>query len=292
MTKRILLLGKNGQVGWELQRALAPLGRLLMYDRTTCNLTDENELARVIKENVPDVIINAAAYTAVDRAETEQEVAYRTNSKAVALMAKMATDHNALLVHYSTDYIFDGTKKDAYNENDIANPLSVYGDSKRQGELAILESGCSYLIFRTSWVFASRGANFAKTMLRLASSQDILRIVSDQWGAPTSAALIADVTAHALHAVQPAHSGIYHLAASGETNWYEYAKFILQRAAAMGAPVKTSAIEAITTADYPTPAKRPANSRLDCIKLQSTFNLVLPPWQHHVEHMLTELTGH
>lgn len=291
MTSRILVLGSNGQVGWELQRSLAPLGQLILHNRTTCDLADENTLARVISESTPQIIVNAAAYTAVDRAETEQEAAYQINSKAVALMAKIAADRNALLVHYSTDYVFDGTKNGAYNELDAPNPLSVYGASKREGELAIIESGCAHLIFRTSWVFAARGNNFAKTMLRLASSQSTLRVVADQWGAPTSAELIADVTAHAIRNMQLAQSGIYHLAASGETNWHQYAQFVIDHAAAMGAAIKTTAIEAITTADYPTPAKRPANSRLDCTKLQSTFGLTLPSWEYHVKRMLVELHG-
>ena len=291
MAKRILLLGKNGQVGWELQRALAPIGELIMHDRTTCDLSDENALFRVISSSAPDIIINAAAYTAVDRAETEPEVAYGINRNAVALIAGMAADRNALLVHYSTDYVFDGEKMSRYVESDGANPLSVYGDSKRQGELAVIDSGCRHFIFRTSWVFATRGANFAKTMLRLAGSQETLRIVADQWGAPTSAALIADITAHASHNTAHAPPGIYHLAANGETNWYDYAKFVIERAATMGISIKTTALTPITTADYPTPARRPTNSRLNCEKLQSTFNLTLPPWQHHVEHMLVELTG-
>lgn len=291
MTKRILLLGKNGQVGWQLQRSLAPLGCLIMHDHSTCDLSDENALATVIYASKPDIIVNAAAYTAVDRAEKERDAAYQVNCKAVALAAKLAADRKALLVHYSTDYVFDGAKKHPYNEDDTTCPLSVYGDSKRQGELAIIESGCEYIIFRTSWVFAARGANFAKTMLRLATTQNTLRVVGDQWGAPTSAELIADVTAHVLHKMQSAQSGIYHLAASGETSWYGYAKFVIERAAAMGASIKTDVIESIATADYPTPATRPANSRLNCTKLQSTFNLKMPHWQHHVERMLTELTG-
>lgn len=291
MSFRIAIFGSNGQAGWELQRALAPLGQLISHDRAACDLTNENTLARVISESTPQIIVNAAAYTAVDRAETEQEAAYQINSKAVALMAKIAADRNALLVHYSTDYVFDGTKNGAYNELDAPNPLSVYGASKREGELAIIESGCAHLIFRTSWVFAARGNNFAKTMLRLASSQSTLRVVADQWGAPTSAELIADVTAHAIRNMQPAQSGIYHLAASGETNWHQYAQFVIDHAAAMGAAIKTTAIEAITTADYPTPAKRPANSRLDCTKLQSTFGLTLPSWEYHVKRMLVELHG-
>ncbi len=291
MTQKILILGKQGQLGWELQRALAVLGPLAAYDHTTCDLGAENVLTNIINASAPDIIVNAAAFTAVDRAEKEREAAYAINSKAVAVMAKTAADRNALLVHYSTDYVFDGTKNSAYNENDAPNPLSLYGASKREGEIAIIESGCAHLIFRTSWVFATRGVNFAKTMLRLAASQEKLRVVADQWGAPTSAALIADVTAQILHSKEPIPSGIYHLAASGETNWHEYAKFVIERAATMGAAIKTTIIEPISTTEYPTPAKRPANSRLDCTKLQSTFNLTLPHWQHHVEHMLTELIG-
>jgi dTDP-4-dehydrorhamnose reductase len=287
----ILILGAQGQLGWQLQRALAPIGNLFIYDRSTCNISDADALACIIEVSQPDIIVNAAAFTAVDRAETEQEAAYAANSNAVAVMAKIAANRNALLIHYSTDYVFDGTKNSAYNENDAPNPLSVYGASKREGELAIIKSGCKYLIFRTSWVFATRGNNFAKTMLRLAASHDTLRVVADQWGAPTSAELIADITAHAIRYMKPELSGIYHLAASGETNWHQYAKFVIEHAATMGAAIKTTTIEPITTAEYPLPAKRPANSRLDCSKLQSTFNLVLPPWQYHVERMLVELFG-
>lgn len=289
MTKRILLLGKNGQVGWELQRALAPLGELLMHDRTTCDLADKDALTRIINTSAPDIIVNAAAFTAVDRAEKEPEIAYKINTEAVALVANAAAERNALLVHYSTDYVFDGSKTEPYIETDTPNPLSVYGDSKRRGEIAIVESGCAHLIFRTSWVFAARGANFAKTMLRLASTQDKLRIVADQWGAPTSAELIADVTAHALHNARTEHYGLYHLAASGKTSWHEYASFVIRRAAELGATIKTQTIEPIATAEYPLPAKRPVNSQLNCGKLQTAFDLTLPPWQHHVERMLVEL---
>ncbi|MFT3928999.1 MAG: dTDP-4-dehydrorhamnose reductase [Spongiibacteraceae bacterium] len=291
MSKRILLLGKNGQVGWELQRALAPLGQLIMHDRNTCDLADTKTLAQTIDATAPDIIVNAAAYTAVDRAEADADNAYRINTEAVGVMANFAAKQNALLVHYSTDYVFDGTNNLPYVETDTVNPLSVYGKSKYQGEQAIIASGCAHYIFRTSWVFATRGANFAKTMLRLAGTQEKLRVVSDQWGAPTSAALIADVTAHALHRQHMAPPGIYHLAAGGETNWHEYAKFVIERAATKGAAIKTTHIEPIATSDYPTPAARPMNSRMNCARLESTFNLLLPHWQHHVEHMLTELTG-
>lgn len=291
MTKRILLLGKNGQVGWELQRALAPLGHLQSHDRTTCDLTNKDVLERILSEAEPDIIVNAAAYTAVDRAEKEADTAHKINAEAVAVMADIAAKRGILLVHYSTDYVFDGGKADAYVETDSPNPLSVYGDSKRQGEIAIINSGCAHLIFRTSWVFAARGANFAKTMLRLALSQDKLRVVSDQYGAPTSAELIADITAHALHNLSSERYGLYHLTASGETSWHEYASFVIGRAKELGVQIKTESIEPIATAEYPLPAKRPLNSRLNCEKLQSAFNLALPPWQHQVERMLVEITG-
>lgn len=291
MIKRILLLGKNGQVGWELQRALAPLGQLVMHDRTTCDLAYSNSLARVIKSAAPDIIVNAAAYTAVDRAEKENEKAYQINAEAVAQLANAAADHNALLVHYSTDYVFDGHQELPYSETDIPNPLSIYGASKQGGERAIIASGCDHLIFRTSWVFAARGANFAKTMLRMSMEREELRVVADQFGAPTSAELIADVTAHALRAVgsKAAPGGLYHLSAGGETSWHGYAAFVIEYARALGLPVKTQVVKAITTAEYPLPAARPVNSRLNTEKLQSTFNLTLPRWQLHVERMLAEL---
>ncbi|HET8711315.1 MAG TPA: dTDP-4-dehydrorhamnose reductase, partial [Spongiibacteraceae bacterium] len=222
--------------------------------------------------------------------EIEQENASRINQEAVAVMAKIAAAGNALLVHYSTDYIFDGTKTNAYIESDIPNPLSVYGTSKLLGEIAIRDSGCAHLIFRTSWVFSTYGANFAKTMLRLASTQEKLRVICDQWGAPTSAELIADVTAHVLRNTQEKCHGTYHLAASGETNWYEYARFVIQRAIELGAEVKVQAIEPISTSEYPLPATRPANSRLNCAKLQKAFDLSMPHWQYHANRMLVELT--
>ncbi len=289
MTKRILLLGKNGQVGWELARALAPLGQLIAHDRSTCDLSTPTAIAQTIEAVAPDIIVNAAAYTAVDKAEADREAAYKINAESVASMANAAATRGALLVHYSTDYVFDGTKKTAYLESDSPNPLSVYGDSKRQGELAIAASGCAHIIFRTSWVFATRGANFVKTMLRLASTHDSLRVVGDQWGAPTSAELIADISALVLRNFHASQAGTYHLTASGETNWHEYASYAISKAAARGATVKAISIEAIATADYPTPAKRPMNSRLDCSKLESTFNLALPHWQLYVDRMLVEL---
>jgi dTDP-4-dehydrorhamnose reductase len=288
---RILLLGKNGQLGWELQRALAPLGELIACDRLACDLNYSNSLHKTLVDIAPDIVINAAAYTAVDRAEQNSADAFQINAAAVAFLAEYAASQHILLIHYSSDYVFDGLKSDPYNESDGTNPLSIYGASKRSGEEAVINSGCNYLIFRTSWVFATRGANFAKTMLRLALEKDTLRVVADQWGAPTSAELIADITAHALRAViaKKAPGGLYHVAAGGETTWHGYASYIVEQARLLGAPIKTSNIEAIATAAYPLPAARPANSRLDTGKLRDTFNLTLPNWQFHVERMLVEL---
>ncbi|MDB6062775.1 MAG: rfbD [Verrucomicrobiaceae bacterium] len=293
MSPRILLLGKNGQVGWELQRSLSAIGQLVALDKSSCDLAHIDQIQTAITSAQPDVIVNAAAYTAVDKAEQDSATAFRINAEAVAAMAAVAAKRNALLIHYSTDYVFDGSKPVAYVEEDVRNPLSVYGKSKAAGELAISNSGCRHLTFRTSWVFAARGLNFAKTMMRLASERDSLRVVADQWGAPTSAELIADVTAHALREVlaNQVEGGLYHLAASGETSWQGYANFVLQEAVRLGAKLKAHSAEPISTLDYPLPATRPANSRLDTTKLQNAFNLELPDWRYHTQRMLTELLG-
>lgn len=293
MSPRILLLGKNGQVGWELQRALAPLGLLVAHDRSTCDLLDIDQLRKAVTDSRPDVIVNAAAYTAVDKAEQDSTSAFTINAEAVAAMAAMAAKTRALLIHYSTDYVFDGNKTMPYVENDPINPLCVYGASKAQGELAITASGCEHLIFRTSWVFAARGANFAKTMLRLASERDSLRVVADQWGAPTSAELIADVTAQAIREVisKRAKGGLYHLAAAGETSWHGYANFVFELATRLGAQLKTNTALPIPAAEYPLPAARPTSSRLDTTKLQNAFDMVMPDWRYHVQRMLIELLG-
>jgi len=293
MNTKILLLGKDGQVGWELQRALAPLGQLTEHDHGSCDVTDFKKLRQVIYDCRPDIIVNATAYTAVDKAEEESSTAFRINSEAVAVMAEMAKKQHSILVHYSTDYVFDGGKAEAYVEDDSIKPRSVYGRSKAEGERVIANSGCQNLIFRTSWVFSARGANFAKTMLQLATERDSLGIVADQWGTPTSAELIADVTAHAIRDViaQRAPGGLYHLAASGETSWHGYANFILEQAALLGVVLKTYSARAITTGEYSLPAARPANSRLNTTKLQTTFDLRLPDWRHHVRRILIELLG-
>ncbi len=293
MSSRILLLGKNGQVGWELQRALAPLGEVHARDSSTCDLANDQLLRETLREIAPNCIVNAAAYTAVDKAEQEREAAFRINANAVATIAEYAAKHSALFVHYSTDYVFDGCKPVPYDESDATHPLSVYGASKRAGEEAIIASGCAHLIFRTSWVFAARGSNFAKTMLRLGAEREELRVVADQFGAPTSAELIADVTAHALRATiaNPALCGLYHLAASGETSWHGYARTVIETARALELPMKVKTVTAITTEQYPLPAPRPANSRLNCEKLERAFVLKLPHWRFHVERVLQEIMG-
>lgn len=294
---RILLLGKNGQAGWELQRSLAPLGQVLALHSKSpdyCgDLKDLQGLAATVQRFAPDVIVNAAAYTAVDKAESEPGQALRVNAEAPAVLATEARKLNALLVHYSTDYVFDGQGDTPWQESDPVGPLSVYGTTKLQGEQAIQASGCAHLILRTSWVYAARGNNFAKTMLRLAAERDSLNVIDDQFGAPTGADLLADVTAHAIRAVRlnPQLHGIYHLAAAGETTWHRYARFVLEQAQAAGVELKvpSAAVGAITTAAYPTPAKRPGNSRLNTQKLQNAFSLCLPDWQDGVARMLKEI---
>jgi len=295
---RILLLGADGQVGWELRRALLPLGEVLAMNRAQADLCDLEGLDALLRRERPEVIVNAAAYTAVDKAESEPDVARRVNADAPQVLAEYAAARDAWLLHYSTDYVFDGTKPAPYAEDNAPNPQSVYGQTKLAGERAIVQSGCRLLIVRTSWVYAARGSNFAKTMLRLAAQRDTLRVIADQFGAPTSAELIADVTALLLHRLRTdaqlaaRASGIYHLTAQGSTSWHGYAQFVIAQAAARGMALRCApdAVQAITTADYPLPAPRPANSRLDCAKLQTTFALHLPPWQTQVRRLIDELT--
>lgn len=293
----ILLLGANGQVGWELQRALAPLGCVHACDRSRADLAEPASLTALVDALKPRVIVNAAAYTAVDKAETDERMAYRINAESVAVLAQAACRHDSWLVHYSTDYVFDGHKDGRYTEHDPVAPLNAYGRSKLAGEQAILQSACKHLILRTSWVYASRGGNFARTMLRLAGERDELRVVADQYGAPTSAELIADVTALMLQrlAHDPAlagrTSGIYHLVASGETSWHGYARFIVERAMALGVTLKVrpEAVLPIASSEYPVPAQRPLNSRLETEKLRQTFGMHLPAWEYHAERMLREV---
>ncbi|MCA6215287.1 dTDP-4-dehydrorhamnose reductase [Ideonella sp. B7] len=294
---KILLLGPNGQVGWELRRALAPLGRVIAlgreHDGLCGDLTHPGELAGSVRMLRPDIIVNAAAHTAVDKAESEPALAELLNARAPATLAQLAAELGATLVHYSTDYVFDGSGEQPRDEDAATGPLSVYGRSKLAGEQAIQASGCRHLIFRTSWVYAARGGNFAKTMLRLAGEREQLRVIADQIGAPTGAELIADVTAHALRALaqRPELAGLYHLAADGQTSWHGYAEHVLAWARRHGQALKVQTVEAIPTSAYPTPAQRPLNSRLDTTRLREAFGLQLPPWQSGVERMLTEFLG-
>ncbi len=296
---KILLLGKNGQVGWELQRSLAPLGEVLALDRHSTHycgdLSKPEELVQTVLVYKPDFIVNAAAHTAVDKAESEPELAKVLNTDAPAALAKAAAQVGAWLVHYSTDYVFDGSGTHARQEGEGTGPLSVYGQTKLDGEKAIVASGCKYLIFRTSWVYAARGGNFAKTMLRLAQERDKLTVINDQHGAPTGADLIADVTAQAIRRVlntqNISFSGVYHLVASGETTWHGYASHVIEKAQAIKPDLQIKAAEVgpVSTSAFPTPATRPLNSRLCTAKLKQAFGLVLPPWQQGVDRMLTEI---
>lgn len=298
MSMKILLLGKNGQLGWELQRSLALLGELHALGRGEnlglCgDLSNLEGLALTVRQIRPDVIVNAAAYTAVDRAESESELAYTINADAPAVLAKEVRDLGALLVHYSTDYVFDGSGDASRSEIDPTLPISVYGCSKLKGEREILKSGCRSLIFRTSWMHAAKGENFAKTILRLAKEREKLTVINDQWGAPTSAELLADISAHAIrqvHGFQQA-GGIYHAVASGCTSWYEYAEYVIAQAREIRPELsfQVSEIVPVPSSAFPTPAKRPHNSRLSTKKLQSTFNLKLPSWQQGVTRMLHEI---
>ncbi|WP_349745221.1 dTDP-4-dehydrorhamnose reductase [Roseateles cavernae] len=291
---KILLLGKNGQVGWELQRALAPLGELVALDRHQgADLADIEALTATVRAQAPQVIVNAAAYTAVDKAESEPELARQINMLAPARLALEAKALGALLLHYSTDYVFDGSGSEVRAEDAPTAPLSVYGQTKLDGEQAIRASGCQHLILRTSWVYAARGGNFAKTMLRLAAEREQLKVIADQIGAPTGADLLADLSAHMIRATraQAALAGTYHAVASGETSWHAYAQYVIEFARARGKPVKVAPdqVLAIPTSDYPTPATRPLNSRLANAKLQQRFGLALPHWQQGVERMLHEI---
>ncbi len=306
---KILLLGSTGQVGWELQRSLAPLGELLALGRDgsrnvdgLCgDLTQLEALAETVRKVRPDVIVNAAAHTAVDKAESEIDLARTLNALAPGVLADEAQRLGAWLVHYSTDYVFDGSGGQPWKETDATGPLNVYGQTKLEGEQAVMRCA-RHLIFRTSWVYAARGANFAKTMLRLAQERETLQVIDDQMGAPTGADLIADVTAHAIRQVLPGNAsgdvggdlalaGIYHLVAAGCTTWYEYAKHVVALAERAQPAIKIVAnnIKAVPTSAFPTPAKRPHNSRLDTTRLQTTFGLRLPSWQTGVNRMLNEI---
>lgn len=294
---KILLLGKGGQVGWELQRALAPLGKITAVDFDSSDycgdFTNLDGLVETVRAVQPDVIVNAAAHTAVDKAESEPELARTINALAPAALAREAATSGALLIHYSTDYVFDGSGDAPRSESDPIGPLSVYGATKLEGEHLIQQSGCRHLIFRTSWVYAARGGNFAKTMLKLARERERLTVIDDQIGAPTGADLLADVTAHAIRTVQarPDLCGLYHLVAAGETSWHGYASFVIDFARRAGEVLAVQEIAPVPTTSFPTPARRPLNSRLSTTRLKDTFKLTLPDWQSGVERMLTEILG-
>ena len=292
----ILLTGKNGQVGFELQRALAPLGQVHAVDSGDCDLADAQALRALIRRLRPDLIVNPAAYTAVDRAEHDNTLAHAVNAVAPGVMGEEAAALGASVIHYSTDYVFDGQKASPYNEQDPSHPLGAYGRSKRDGEQGLMQSTPYHLVLRTSWVVGAHGLNFAKTMLRLATERTELKVVNDQIGAPTSAALIADLTAHLVRRLQTTGPeafpfGLYHMTASGETSWFDYARFVIGRAQEAGMPLKLTAedIHAIPTAAYPTASARPMNSRLDTTRFRDTFGLQLPHWQQGLDHILQQI---
>ena len=293
---KILLLGKNGQVGWQLQRALAPLGEIVALERKDAggDLADQQGLAAAVRAAKPQVIVNAAAYTAVDKAESEPQLARLINTEAPAALAREAAASGALLVHYSTDYVFDGSGSAPWQESDATGPLNVYGATKLAGEQAIAASGCAHLTFRTSWVYAAHGDNFIKTMLRLAATRERLTVIDDQKGAPTGAELIADVTAHAISQTlqQPAKAGLYHLTAAGEASWFDYAQYVLalaRQARPQGVKTAAGGVQPIASSQYPAAARRPLNSRLDTRRLQAVFGLTLPHWQAGVARVLEEI---
>ncbi|WP_180055713.1 dTDP-4-dehydrorhamnose reductase [Acinetobacter sp. YH12142] len=299
---KILLLGKNGQVGWELQRALQPLGEVIALDRSIngdglCgDIANFPAIEHVLKQIQPDIVVNATAYTAVDKAESEQDQADLINHKAVAHLAQLCQKQNVLLVHYSTDYVFEGVGITPWVEDAPKQPVNYYGQTKYEGEIALEKSQVRFINFRTCWVYGTHGHNFIKTMLKLAESKTELSIIQDQVGVPTGAALIADVTAQALRYYtlqnfdqQKKLHGHYHLAPAGETTWYDYANYIFEQARQSGATLAIQTVNPIATSAYPTPASRPLNSRLDTQKLQQTFKLHLPVWQQGVAQVINEI---
>jgi dTDP-4-dehydrorhamnose reductase len=293
---KILLTGKNGQLGFELQRALAPLGEVVAVGTRDCNLADAEMLRDLVRRVAPDVIVNPAAYTAVDKAESDEATARAVNAVAPAILGEEGAKLGALVLHYSTDYVFDGTKQGAYTETDAPRPQSVYGRTKLEGEQGLAAANPRHLILRTSWVVGAHGGNFAKTMLRLAGEREKLTVVADQFGAPTSAALLADLSAHLVREHARARGvgfpyGTYHVAAGGETTWHGYAQFVVGEALAAGKALKATvdAVAPLSTEQYPTPAKRPLNSRLDTTRFRTMFDLRLPPWQEGVRHVLRQI---
>ena len=296
MLPRFFITGANGQLGFELQRALAPLGEVVAFARADCDLSNPDSIRAAVREAKPDVIFNAGAYTAVDKAESEPDLAHAINAFAPGIIGEEAAKMGALVIHYSSDYVFDGAKASAYSETDIPNPLGVYGMTKLAGEQALVASGAMHLIFRTSWVYGLNGKNFIKTILRLASERAELKIVADQFGAPTGAYLLADVSAHvfARYLREGADSfpfGLYHLTASGETSWHELARHVVAKATAADWKLLATPdrILPITTSQYPTPAARPANSRLNTSKFSEAFGLQLPDWRNGIDQVMDAL---
>lgn len=302
---KILLFGRNGQVGWELQRSLVPLGELVAVGSEKASnphvmgralqgdFLQPKGLVETIQQVQPDVIVNAAAYTAVDKAETDTAAARIVNAESVGVLAQEAQRIGAALVHYSTDYVFDGSGEQSWNESDPTAPINFYGKTKLEGELAIEHHCERYLIFRTSWVYATRGDNFAKTMLRLGKERDKIMVIDDQYGAPTGAELIADVTAHAIRQLveDSTLAGLYHLVARGETTWHGYATYVLERAREAGVAIRVepNSIIPVSTSAFPTPAVRPRNSRLDNGLLKRRFGFHLPDWQAGIDRLLSEI---
>ncbi|OUS15907.1 dTDP-4-dehydrorhamnose reductase [Gammaproteobacteria bacterium 50_400_T64] len=295
MKTNILLLGADGQVGWELRRALLSVGKVTAITRQDCSLTDKAAVSALVASHQPDIIVNAAAYTAVDLAESESEQAYALNRDLPALLGELARQRDILVVDYSTDYVFDGSKSEPYFEHDNTAPANIYGASKLAGLQALQASGCRHLVFRVSWVYSARRGNFIKTILRLAAERDELSIVSDQIGSPTSASLIADVTANCLLllAAGIGKEGVYHLAPAGQTSWHGLAEEIVRHAQTLDMPlkIKPADIKPTSTSGYPTPAQRPANSVMNTDKLTRTFQLHLPDWQEPLEHLLQEFSA-
>jgi len=292
----MLITGINGQLGIELLRALDSIGEIIAVDRARCDLSNPRDIRALVRSIRPDIIINPAAYTAVDKAESDREMAYAVNACAPGVLGEEAASIGACVVHYSTDYVFNGLSHGPYNENDKPDPQNVYGQSKWSGEQALQQSGAPYLILRTSWVVGAHGGNFAKTILRLAAERENLNVVADQFGAPTSATLIADVTVQLVRQIMRDGNtqfpfGLYHLAASGVTSWHEYAQFVVAEVLNMGKQLKTAPknIKAISAAEYPLPAKRPANSLLDTQKIRNTFGLILPDWRDGVRQVLQQI---
>ena len=278
----ILLLGAGGQVGTELRRTLLPLGSVRALTRAEADLSDDQALRRAVRAAAPDLIVNAAAYTAVDRAESEESLARQVNAVAPGVLAEEAAEIGVWLIHFSTDYVFDGRKESAYVEEDGVNPVSVYGRTKREGEERVLASGCRAVVLRASWIYGLHGANFLLTMLRLARERDRLRVVADQTGGPTWSRWIAEMTAQIAGRLEPEKAGIYHLSAGGATTWHGFAEAILDEANARAGDVRATEVEAITTAEYPTPATRPASSVLSAEKLATTFGLHIAGWREQL----------